>query len=132
MDRRKNLLWIVLGLVVLSVLFFLSRDEYKIPHSKLNIDSVTTVNTTSGGESGGGDPEMGYEPASLKQPLTEEFLGKTFSKCMQIVYDWPDGKIYDVNDGHDGNETMNFKVNNNHHELFFQNGICVEDNIIKK
>jgi len=131
MERRKNLLWLLIGVVVIAILFFLSRDEYKIPHSKLNIDSVTYVHT-SPGESGGGDPEMGYEPASLKEPLTEKFLGKTFAKCMQIVYDWPDGKIFDVNDGHDGNETMNFMVNGHHHELFFQNGICVEDNIIKK
>lgn len=131
MNNKNNIVWILLGVIVLAVLFFLSRDEHQIPHSTLSIDSVTEVKS-GGGESGGGDPEMGYEPASLKQPLTEEFLGKSFSKCMQIVYDWPDGKIFDVNDGRDGTETMNFMVNNHHHELFFQNGICVEDNIIKK
>jgi hypothetical protein len=131
MSRKGNLIWILIGALVLGVLIFISKDDYIIPHSKLKSDSVTSFDEKSGGGYGGGDPEMSYEPASLKEPISEDFLGKSFSKCMQIVYDWPDGKIYDVNDGHDGNETINFKVNNKHHELFFQNGICVEDNIIK-
>lgn len=132
MGRKMNFLWVFFGMSVLAALFVMSQDEYKIPYSKLNIDSVTTVKTAYL-ESGGNGPDLAnYEPGTYIEPLTETFLGKSFSKCMQSVYDWPDGKIFDVNDGHDGTETINFMVNGNHHELFFHNGICVVDNVNSK
>ncbi|MBP7510461.1 MAG: hypothetical protein KA981_00950 [Bacteroidia bacterium] len=127
----KNWLWIVFGVLVLAILLLLSKDDYEIPHSNLRVDTID-YKVGGGPETGGGDPEMGYTPATLKQQPSELFLGKKFAKCLEMVYEWPDSKVFEMNDSHDGIANMDFIVNNHHHQLYFDNDICVEDNILKK
>ncbi|MCF8254950.1 MAG: hypothetical protein K9H61_01815 [Bacteroidia bacterium] len=127
----KNALLVGIGLLVLVVLVLLSREDYEIPHSVLTIDTIDYTRKAMGPETGGGDPEMGYSPASLKQQPSEAFLGKSFAKCLEMVYEWPMAEVYEINNGHDGIPSLDFNVNNHHHELLFSNNLCVEDNILK-
>ncbi len=126
----KNVFWILLGVVGLTALILLTREDNPIPHSTMQIDTMDYKVGIKGEESGEVVfPE--YIPQSYTRKPSDDFLGKPFIKCLEMVYDWPDGRLYEANDGDGSIANMEFVVNGRHHQLYFLDDKCVEDNIIK-
>lgn len=126
----KNVIWIIIGVVGLLILVLLTREENVIPYSTTQIDTIDYKAGAPVEESGEFVlPE--YTPQSFTRKPSEDFLGKPFVKCLQMVYEWPDGILYETNEGAGNIANMEFKVNGRHHQLFFLDDKCVEDNIIK-
>jgi hypothetical protein len=126
----KNVLWILLGIAGLIVLVLLTREENIVPYSTTKLDTIDYKAGVPVEESGEVVfPE--YIPQSYTRKPSEDFLGKTFPKCLQMVYEWPDGQLYNSEEGSGSIANMEFMVNGRHHQLFFLDGKCVEDNIIK-
>jgi hypothetical protein len=126
----KNVLWVLFGTVGLVVLLLLAREDDVIPHSTVKIDTIDYKVGFPVEESGEVVfPE--YIPQSYTRKPSEDFLGKPFVKCLEMVYDWSDGQLYEANDGTGSIANMEFVVNGKHHQLYFLDDKCVEDNIIK-
>jgi hypothetical protein len=126
----KNTLWILFGVIGLVVLVLLTREDNVVPHATSNIDTIEYKVGIPVEESGEvGFPE--YIPQSYTRKPSEDFLGKPFVKCLEMVYEWSDGQLYEANDGDGSIANMEFVVNGRHHQLFFLDDKCVEDNIIK-
>ena len=126
----KNWMWILIGIIGLAILLYLASDYEEIPHATIHVDTTEVI--IGGGSDGGGSiPEMDYEPKSYKKQPSEKFLGKKFSVCLQMVHEWPDAEIYEIEHPHEGIAKMDFKVNRHNHELSFLDDVCVADYIIK-
>ncbi|MFN4082392.1 MAG: hypothetical protein ACK4K9_02065 [Bacteroidia bacterium] len=125
----KNWIWIIIGLIGLTILIYLSRDRNEIPHAKFVIDS-TTLQMNGSGNPDADIPYQNYNPTNYRRQPSEDFLGKRFSVIMHMIYEWPDAQVYEVNT--DGLTFMKFKVNNRHHELHFIDDSCVADYINRK
>lgn len=127
--RFKNILWVLFAIVVLAVLYYLSRENEVIPHSTIPRDTTEIRTYGKGGDYWGGDPVMNYNPTSKKRAPREDFLGKKFSVCLEMIYEWPDAQVYDMGDGKGGMTFLDFTVNNHHHFLTFSENVCATDDI---
>lgn len=126
----KNIYWIIIGIIGMAILLYFSKDRSKISAPILNIDTVKTEPITSTGDAEGSIPSMGYIPTDYRTTPSENFLGKSSSEVLVMIYQWPDAQLYDVTTK--GIVKMNFRVNNHHHELTFLEDSCVSDVILKK
>lgn len=126
----KNIIWVIVGIVGLAILLLLIRDEKGIPHATM-IPDTTEVNGGNG-EYGGEETFLEYTPQNYSRKPSEEFLGKTYVKCLEMVYEWPDAQLIATNSGNHGIASMEFIVNENHHLLEFLDDKCVEDRILNK
>ena len=122
----KNLLWVLLAVVVMTILLLLSSRTEEVPHGYIQVDTTDQIEAGSG-ETGGSVPEMGYVAKSYKRQPSEDFLGKSYSTCIQMIYEWPDAQLYEMASGIDGIPFLDFSVNKHHHNLIFSNDICVQD-----
>jgi hypothetical protein len=126
----KNILWILLGLIGLAILVFLSRDKQVLPHGRFDADSIKSVLNETGENPDAYIPYLNYEPKSYRRQPSEAFLGKKFHVIMDMIYEWPDAQLYEVNT--EGLMYMRFKVNRKVHELHFIDDSCVADYITRK
>lgn len=126
----KNIIWVIVGLVGLLILLFLLREDKGVPHATI-ISDTTEVNMGNG-EYGGEETFLEYTPQNYSRKPSEDFMGKTFVKCLEMVYEWPDAQLFGTNSGNHGIASMEFIVNNNHHKLEFLDDKCVEDKILNK
>lgn len=128
---KKNILWILLGLAVLAVLIYLTRRPEEMPHYTNHSDSISYEVVAKSPEYGGETPKMGYNPVSPKRAPSEDFIGKRFHVCLEMIGQWDDSEIFDMGDGIGGVTFLEFRVNKHHHYLTFSRDICETDEIIK-
>lgn len=122
-------LWILVAILVIVILLFLTRDNDAIPHATMVVDTVDYKG--KGPETGGEGVTISSGVENYKHQPSEDFLGKRYAKCLQMVYEWSDSKLLNTTNGLEGIATMEFVVNNHHHKLAFLEDICVEDEIVK-
>jgi len=126
----KNLIWIFIGIVGLGVIVYVTLTENNTNiHLNVKLDSLN-YKYNIGNNTSVSVQDMDYKPISNSPKPEENFLGKIFSTCMQMVYEWPDAQLYEANN--DDLQKMIFMVNNTHHELTFINDSCVTDYVLKK
>ncbi|MBU3664049.1 MAG: hypothetical protein FGM41_12760 [Bacteroidetes bacterium] len=126
----KNIIWVIVGIVGLAILLLLIRDEKAVPHVTLITDTTKVI--VGNGETKGEVPFLENTPQNYSRKPSDEFLGKTYVKCLEMVYEWPDAQLIETNSGNQGIASIEFKVNENHHLLEFLDDKCVEDRILNK
>jgi hypothetical protein len=126
----KNFLLVLFGIIVLLVLWWLTIDQEKIPHVILAQD---TTETNIKGKIEGGNAKIveSADPSSMIEDVKAEFLGKTFHKCLSIIYKIPNSQIEEIENNAEGISFINAYVKGTHHMLYFDNGICTTDEILK-
>jgi hypothetical protein len=126
----KNIIWVIVGIVGLGILLLLIRDEKGVPHATI-IPDTTEVNEGNAAY-GGEEPVLEYTPQNYSKKPSEDFLGKSYVKCLEMIDEWPDAQLFETNSGNHGIASIEFIVNKNHHLLEFIDDKCVEDKILNK
>lgn len=123
----KNWFWIILAIVVMVILVFLAKDDQKVPSGKVVFDSIEKPR---GRDQDAKIPSFDAPVTNKKYKPSEDFKGKSYAKCLEMVYEWDDARLIDANSS--GMVRLKFKVNNHIHELDFIDDICVNDVIVKE
>ncbi len=125
----KNFILILFGIIVLLVLWWLTKDQERMPHVILAQD--TTEINIGGVEGGNAKILEGADPSSMREEVKAEFLGKTYPKCLSIIYKIPNSQIEELENSAESISFINAYVKGVHHMLYFDNGICTTDEILK-
>ncbi len=128
---KNGFVIIFVFLALLAAMWWLSKDEQKLPHIMLKPDTIV-VNNISQGETGGSYQLMeSADPTSTRTEEKAEFIGKAYSNCMALVYRLPNSSINKIENNVEGVSYIDFNYNKIHHILYFEKGICISDEVQK-
>jgi hypothetical protein len=123
----------LLGLLAFFLLlFWLNREDDVIPHVLVKPDTLVVEPIVVGDGDNGNAALIGSsEPEDVKINEKVVFLGKPFAKCMSIVYEIDNSIVNKMENNAFGIQFIDATVNGVHHVLYFDEDICVSDEIQK-
>jgi hypothetical protein len=126
----KNFLVILLGVIVLFGLWWLSKDQETLPNVLMAQDT-TEINIEEGIEGENDKIIEGADSSSMQDEVKAEFLRKTYTNCLSTIYKIPNSHVEELENSVESISFINAYVNGIHHMLYFDNGICTSDEILK-
>jgi hypothetical protein len=126
----KNFLLILSAVIALFGLWWLSKDQESLPNVLIAQDT-TEIKLEGGTEGDNVKILEGADSSSMQEEVKAEFLRKTYANCLSTIYKISNSHVEELENNVESISFINAYVNGIHHMLYFDNGICTSDEILK-